>query len=250
MSDDDDESSHSEESLVANDKDSNNESEKHDSDGDGITETQQRPESIRIGDLNEIQTEQVSNSEDVNSDYVSVSQSSGKTIKGHGKQKIPLNDLEKSSFALLGLGIFLIFLGLVGGDIGVFFCCTGIVILLFFPILGYFGSLERSKKKYQIQLRNYEQNNSKILLTKPKVGLKAVSFAISMIGFIVSLSALGSAEYWEAICMIGMAFQLLCLATLYQSKITYDDSLLLAFSVTILGFSGFILYAVWEYNNY
>ena len=50
--------------------------------------------------------------------------------------------------------------------------------------------------------------------------------------------------------MIGMAFQLLCLATLYQSKITYDDSLLLAFSVTILGFSGFILYAVWEYNNY
>ena len=247
MSNDTDESSDSEESLVAKDKDSSNESEKHDSDGDGITETQQRPESIKIANLNEIESEIVSNSGEESGDNGPGFQSPEKTMQGHVKQKIPLNNLEKSAFASLGIGILLIFLD--AGEIGGL-CCTGVILLLFFPMLGYFGSLERSQKKYQIQLNNAKQKNSKILLTKPKVGLKAVSFAICMIGLVISLSALGSAEYWEAICMIGMAFQLLCLATLYQSKITYDDSLLLAFSIAILGFSGLILYAVWEYNNY
>ena len=46
MSDDDNESFDSEESLVANDKDSSNESETLDGDEDGTLETQVRPEPI------------------------------------------------------------------------------------------------------------------------------------------------------------------------------------------------------------
>ena len=117
------------------DEDSSNESEKHDSDGYGITEPQQRPESIRIGDLNEIASEQTLEFDVQKDNHLSSNQDEVKSKKpGEFKIYIKPNYFVLSVIILILTSIILS--NIIANYVNIDFSYLGIVFITFILSIG------------------------------------------------------------------------------------------------------------------
>ena len=175
MSDDADESSDDVQSLAMNDDDSSNESEILDSDGDCITETQQRPESLKIGDLNEIETEHDSDFEAHSIDDPKRNDPGSKSSEAPSpkqvKVKVPMAKMTQVAIGLFISGAILIVIGITIDSIYVTdfekfkqlqalsfnICCGGILVLLVAPIPLMIGQKDTKLRKQKVIIKQLEE---------------------------------------------------------------------------------------------
>lgn len=119
-------------------------------------------------------------------------------------------------------------------------------------VIGAIVSAQIRRKQFNdFQKKQAIDHNLNIPIVDSKVEQKYLSSSLFFIGLVFTFLAAANYYSWEelyfTVCSIGFIFQILCIGTLFKSKLRVKDAILLTFSVLILVASG---YGIYEYLFY